>query len=211
LPRIYIITGEDENGSYGIATGCRLRANGRTLMRDACVLRAATPRDVEAIAEIWHSGWRDGHLGHVPEAIHRHRRPVDFRRRVPPRIPQTTVAAIGPRVAGFVMLRGDELEQIYVEAGARGGGTASALLAHAERAIGERFALAWLAVAAGNARARRFYERNGWRDAGAIAYAAEIDGGTMAVPCRRYEKPLARPHAGAPAAGGSPQARLLEG
>jgi hypothetical protein len=55
------------------------------------------------------------------------------------------------------------------------------------RAIATRFAAGWLAVVAGNARARRFYERNGWRDAGAIDYAAEIRGGTLPVPCRRYE------------------------
>ena len=58
--------------------------------------------------------------------------------------------------------------------------------------IGHRFDRAWLAVAAGNARARRFYERSGWRDAGAFDYAAEIAGGTIAVPCRRYERRLGR-------------------
>jgi hypothetical protein len=25
-------------------------------------LRAATPDDIEAIATVWHRGWRDGHL-----------------------------------------------------------------------------------------------------------------------------------------------------
>lgn len=155
-------------------------------------LRAATSADVEAIASLWHSGWRDGHLGHVPDALHRHRQLADFRERVPARVAQTTVANHGSSVVGFVTVRGDEVEQIYVSQDARGGGTASALLRHAEQAISARHHVAWLAVVAGNTRARRFYEKHGWLDAGAIDYAAEIAGGTLTVPCRRYEKRLTR-------------------
>jgi GNAT superfamily N-acetyltransferase len=155
-------------------------------------LRESTPGDVEAIATLWHQGWRDAHLGHVPESIRRHRRLLDFQRRVPPRVHQTTVATIATRVVGFVTVHDDEVEQIYVAEEARGGGAAEALLRHAERSIATRFAAGWLAVVAGNARARRFYERNGWRDAGAIDYAAEITGGTLSVPCRRYEKQTSR-------------------
>jgi hypothetical protein len=42
----------------------------------------------------------------------------------------------------------------------------------------------------GNARARRFYQRQGWTDAGPLAYPAEVSGGTVSVLCRRYEKRL---------------------
>lgn len=94
------------------------------------------------------------------------------------------------RVAGFVTIHDDEVEQIYVAADVRGGGVAGALLRHAEQSIAERFDTAWLAVVADNARARRFYERNGWRDGGACDSAAEASGGTILVPCRRYAKPL---------------------
>jgi ribosomal protein S18 acetylase RimI-like enzyme len=155
-------------------------------------LRAATSDDVDAIAEVWHRGWLDGHLGHVPEAIREHRRPEDFRRRIPPRLPQTTVATLASRVVGFVTVHADELEQIYVAESARGGGVANALLRRAEEVIAARFDVAWLAVVADNGRARRFYERNGWRDAGGFDYAAEITGGTLPVPCRRYEKHVGR-------------------
>jgi GNAT superfamily N-acetyltransferase len=151
-------------------------------------LRPARPDDAEAIAILWHAGWVDGHLGHVPEALVQHRRLADFRERVPPRVPQTTVAILGSRVVGFVTVHDDEVEQLYVAAEARGGGTASALLRHAEDTIARRFDLAWLAVATGNARARRFYARNGWSDAAALDYPAEVAGGTLLVPCRRYEK-----------------------
>jgi GNAT superfamily N-acetyltransferase len=151
-------------------------------------LRRALDADAEAIASLWHQGWADGHLGHVPEALLEHRRLEDFRRRVPPRLPLTTVAVLDGGVAGFVMVHEDEVEQLYVAAAARGRGVAAVLFRAAERTIAARFEVAWLAVAEGNARARRFYEKSGWRDAGALDYAAEITGGTLAVPCRRYEK-----------------------
>ena len=162
-----------------------------TLASPQITLRAASAGDVEDIAGLWHSGWIDGHLGHVPESFHPHRRLDDFRERVPSRIARTTVATIDSRVVGFVTLHDDELEQIYVAAPARGGGVADALLRHAEQAIAARYDRAWLAVAVGNARARRFYARQGWTDAAAIDYEAEIAGGTLTVACRRYEKRLA--------------------
>jgi GNAT superfamily N-acetyltransferase len=154
-------------------------------------LRPAAPADVDAIADVWHLGWLDGHLGHVPESLLPHRRLVHFRERVPPRIPQTTVATIASSVVGFVSVKDDEVEQIYVAKGARGGGVARALLRRAEQVIAARFDRAWLAVVDGNARARRFYEKSGWRDGGAFDYEAEIPGGSLPVPCRRYEKDLA--------------------
>jgi GNAT superfamily N-acetyltransferase len=142
---------------------------------------------------VWHSGWPEGHLGHVPEGLLLHRRLADFRARVPALLDRTTVATIGPDVAGFVMVHDDELEQIYVAEVARGSGVAAALLRHAEREIGKRFDLAWLAVVAGNTRARRFYARNGWRDAGVFEHDAPIEGGSIPLAAHRYEKDLAWP------------------
>ncbi len=155
-------------------------------------LRAATDDDVEAIALIWHAGWRDGHLGHIPEALLPHRRLEHFRARVPPRIPATTVAVAEGELLGFVTVHDAEVEQLFVDAAARGTGAASALLSHAEELIAARFDTAWLAVVEGNGRARRFYERSGWHDTGGFDYMAEIEGGRLAVPSRRYEKELRR-------------------
>ncbi|WFE40828.1 GNAT family N-acetyltransferase [Micromonospora sp. WMMD998] len=152
------------------------------------VLRAARPDDAEAIAALWHAGWRDGHAGHVPDELHRHRRLADFRDRVPPRLPTTTVGARDGRIVGFVTVHEDEVEQVYVAGPARGTGVAAVLLAAAERAVAERFDTAWLAVAVGNTRARRFYARNGWRDAAALDYPAEAGATPVVVACRRYEK-----------------------
>lgn len=152
-------------------------------------LRPADPHDADVLAPLWHRGWREGHLDHVPDALLGYRRPEDFRRRAPGLIPHTTVATDGARIVGFVTVRDDEVDQLYVDAPARGTGAADALLALAERTIGSAHPRAWLAVVAGNTRARRFYERAGWRDAGPLAHRAPTaDGGIVIVPSRRYEK-----------------------
>jgi ribosomal protein S18 acetylase RimI-like enzyme len=163
----------------------------------AVVLRAATADDVDTIAAIWHRGWSDGHLGHVPEALVQHRHRRDFLALVPERLATTTVAESELGVVGFVTVDDDEVEEVYVDRAARGRGVADALLGHAEAIVAERFDRAWLAVVAGNARARRFYERVGWADAGPIAYAAPLpDGSRTPVPARRYERRLARSEGG---------------
>lgn len=163
-------------------------AGGRT----GATLRPATRQDVEEVARVWNEGWADGHLGHVPEALVAHRMLDGFRASVPKRIARTTVAVRDGRIVGFVVVHDDEVEQVYVAREARGTGVADALLAHAETVVAARYVVAWLAVVAGNARARRFYERSGWHDAGGIEYAAEVTDGTLAVPCRRYEKRVGR-------------------
>lgn len=143
---------------------------------------------------IWANGWRDGHFGHVPDALVEVRTPESFRTRAEQRVADTTVAVAGDEVAGFVMVLGDEVEQVYVDARHRGSGIAGTLLAEAERQVatgGHR--VAWLAVVAGNARARRFYERSGWTDESPFDYEARYAEGVVAVPCRRYTKQVSAP------------------
>ena len=153
------------------------------------MLRPARPEDAPAVAEIWHRGWRDGHLGNVPDALTAVRTPGSFRVRAAERVADTVVAVVAGEVAGFVMVAGDEVEQVYVSAAHRGHGVAGELIAEAERLVAaaghER---AWLAVVPGNARARRFYERSGWADDGLFDKPAVHDGGTIPVPCHRYVK-----------------------
>ena len=154
-------------------------------------VRAARPQDARDIAEIWHLGWRDGHLGLVPDELVDARTEASFGTRAAERIPDTTVATVDGVVVGFVMVVDDEVEQVYVSAAHRGTGVAKVLIREAERQVkanGHRNA--WLAVVAGNARARAFYERAGWADEGPFEYAAAAGDGTIAVPCRRYTKLL---------------------
>ncbi|WP_020579692.1 GNAT family N-acetyltransferase [Actinopolymorpha alba] len=161
-----------------------------TLTSERLSLRPATSHDVAAIATVWLNGWLDGHLGHVPEELRQHRGLEDFRERVPERLDLTTVATLGGRVVGFLTAREDEIEQVYVDASVRGRGVGAALLRHGEHLIAASYDVAWLAVVAGNTRARGFYTHYGWYDAGAIEYSAQIAGGVFSVPCRRYEKRL---------------------
>jgi GNAT superfamily N-acetyltransferase len=153
------------------------------------MVRPAGAEDADAVAAIWYAGWRDGHLGHVPDELVAFRTEESFWTRAAQRVADTTVALVGDEVAGFVMVVGDEVEQVYVSRDHRGSGVAGTLLTEAEQRVkanGHREA--WLAVATGNARARRFYERSGWTDGGAFDYPAAVDGGTIPVPCHRYLK-----------------------
>jgi ribosomal protein S18 acetylase RimI-like enzyme len=151
------------------------------------ILRPAVATDVPAVARIWREGWRDGHLGHVPETLVAVRTEASFDERAAARLGDTTIAAARGRVAGFVMVEGDEVEQVYVDRAHRGSGVAVALLVEAERQVAAAgFAEAWLAVAAGNARARRFYERSGWQDRGPFDHPAPGPDGPIPVRCHRY-------------------------
>ncbi|SNT61643.1 Ribosomal protein S18 acetylase RimI [Asanoa hainanensis] len=155
-------------------------------------LRPAREADIEALTEIWHRGWADGHLGNVPDALVAVRTPDTFRSRTADGLPHTTVALVGESIAGFVKVVDEEVEQVYVSATHRGSGVAGVLLGEAERQVAaEGYAEAWLAVAAGNARARRFYERSGWSDAGLFDYLASTADGPIPVPCHRYVKAVA--------------------
>ena len=96
----------------------------------------------------------------------------------------TTVAVVDGQLAGFVMVAADEVEQVYVSAHQRGSGVADALLREAERQVGAAgHSRSWLAVVAGNGRARRFYERNGWSDGGLFDHRAPAR--TVRSPCPR--------------------------
>jgi GNAT superfamily N-acetyltransferase len=153
-------------------------------------LRPANQADVEAIAQVWYAAWGDGHTGNVPAALHPYRTLDHFRARVPSRISSTTVATIAGTIVGFVTIHDDELEQIFVAKEARGTGAAVQLIDHAEQQIAQHYKTAWLAVVEGNDRALSFYQRQGWHDAGPIDYQAEVEGGQLTVPTRRYEKHL---------------------
>jgi len=152
------------------------------------VIREATSDDVAAVVRIWHVGWADGHLGHVPPELVPHRTEEQFVSRTRNRLEDMWVAESQGQTVGFAVVKDDEVEQIYVDRTARGTGVAAMLLRKAEAEIrGAGYRRAWLAVVAGNQRARSFYSRHGWRDAGPISYLAETEAGPFAIPSHRYE------------------------
>jgi GNAT superfamily N-acetyltransferase len=166
------------------------------------LIRPATADDADPIAQLWEAAWRDGHVGHIPDELLVHRQSDSFERRTAAMIERTHVAEVDGAIAGFVTLKGDEVDQLMVDAAARGTGVAPALLADgARRILKAGHAQPWLAVVTGNARARRFYEREGWRDAGNLDYEAPIEDGTVTVSCRRYELILPPVTAGTAGAG----------
>lgn len=150
--------------------------------------RSAQIEDTLAVAAMWHAGWHAGHAAHVPKALVVTRTLEEFETRTAGRISHTTLLEVGGQIAGFHMLEGDELYQFYVDAGFRGTGVASTLMAHAEEGLDGR--VAWLACAVGNDRAARFYEKSGWSRAATQEYFVETAGGPMGVACWRYEKNL---------------------
>ena len=152
------------------------------------VIRAAAGDDLHDVVRIWHEGWVDAHVGHVPDALLPHRQHAHFMQLAQTRLDTMWVAVVDDVIAGFVVVKRDEVEQLYVDRARRGTGVAVALLRKAETVIRlGGHGRAWLAVVAGNARARAFYERLGWRDAGAMSNQALTAAGTLPVPTRRYE------------------------
>jgi ribosomal protein S18 acetylase RimI-like enzyme len=134
------------------------------------------------------------HLGNVSEALVAARRAESFASRAAARVSDTTVMEHAGLVVGFVMVLDDEVDQLYVARTHRGGATAGQLLSAAERRIAAHGRqMAWLAVVPTNTRARRFYERQGWRDAGLFEHTAPGPSGPIKVPCHRYLKEVATP------------------
>jgi GNAT superfamily N-acetyltransferase len=153
------------------------------------MLRPGTAADAGLVAEIWHRAWHVAHPGHVPAGLTAARTLPAFRERTPGRVADTTVAEVDGRVVGFTMIAGDEVEQVFVDPELHGSGVAAHLLVEAERQVAAAgHDVAWLAVVAGNGRARRFYEKHGWTDAGDLAYEVTAEGTTYVSPCRRYVK-----------------------
>ena len=156
------------------------------------LLRPATADDVDAVADLFHRGWHDAHPGHVPEGLTERRTATAFHDRVAQRVSETdetTVADVDGQIAGFIMVTGDEAEQVYVDRGFRGSGLAATLLTEAERQIAaDGHDVAWLAVVRGNERARAFYAKQGWVDEGDLDYPVTALGETFISPCRRFSK-----------------------
>ncbi|HEX3233631.1 MAG TPA: GNAT family N-acetyltransferase [Gemmatimonadales bacterium] len=153
-------------------------------------MRAAEPAELDHLAKIWYDGWRDAHLRIVPAALARIRTLESFRDLLEKMLPDVRVVGPFPTPVGFCRVKGDELDQLYVAAAARGSGVAAALMMDAEARLAQHgVEVAWLACAIGNVRAARFYEKSGWERAGTVLYQPDL---AEAKPFEvwRYEKRL---------------------
>lgn len=154
-------------------------------------VRAAESADIAPLAQLWYDAWQDAHAEIVPAELARHRTLEDFRQRLEAGLARVRVTGPVGAPSGFCVVKGDELDQLFVAHSARGQGAAAALIDDAESRIAAAgFATGWLACAIGNARAARFYEKRGWRRVGNMISRLEIPGGLFHLEVWRYEKRL---------------------
>lgn len=157
--------------------------------RPAVLIRDPQWSELDALAALWHQGWRDAHAGIIPESLARFRTLESFRQRLEDGFSSIRVAGPAGECRGFAMVKGNELYQLYVSADWRGAGIAAALIADAEaRMAAGGITVAWLACAIGNDRAARFYEKSGWHRAGIYANRLETPEGEYLLDVWRYEK-----------------------
>ena len=154
-------------------------------------LRPATHSDISQIAGLWHRSWHDAHADVTPKALTDQRTLTSFLIRTQKHIADFQVASTDSEVLGIVMIKDDELSQIYVTAAARGTGTAAKLVNWAE----EQIKLAghkkiWLACAIGNHRAARFYEKSGFKNTATITYELETLENPFQIEVWRFEKTI---------------------
>ncbi len=154
-------------------------------------MRPAAPGDLAPLAGLWLQGWRDGHAAITPAALARLRTLESFTERLERALPDVRVAGPVGAPMGFHLIKGEELNQFYVDARARGSGLAARLLEDAEACFrGAGVARPWLACAIGNDRAARFYEKSGWTRTGVERVPTETSEGPFPLDVWRYEKRL---------------------
>jgi ribosomal protein S18 acetylase RimI-like enzyme len=141
--------------------GCSARATQSTME-----LRAAVPSDALAVARVHVRAWQVGYHGLLPAGYLESLRAEDRAARYTfgrAEGPRTTVAIDAGALVGFATIHGAELCALHVDPDAWGRGVARALIAQGRAdlaAAGVDEAVVWVLV--GNARAERFYQRDGW-------------------------------------------------
>ncbi|MEO0361435.1 MAG: GNAT family N-acetyltransferase [Pseudomonadota bacterium] len=155
-------------------------------------IRRADPAEIEALATLWHDGWMDAHAAHVPAALTRLRTRSNFRERLEGFGELMRVAGPVGAPVGLCVVKGAELDQLFVSSAARGTGAAQALLADGEARIAAAgHAVATLDCAIGNDRAARFYRKCGWRLRGEEEVELDTSDGPFALTTWVFEKRVA--------------------
>jgi ribosomal protein S18 acetylase RimI-like enzyme len=165
-------------------------------------IREALPGDALDVARAHVRSWQAGYEGLIAQEYLDKLRPEDRASRytfaqMNPRGPFTQVAVEADTICGFVttgrardddLRGGGEIWAIYVDPPRWGGGVGRRLMAAGcAHLVGQGHDTALLWVLSGNVRARRFYERVGWRWDG--ARRTDQIGDTL-VHEVRYQRPL---------------------
>jgi GNAT superfamily N-acetyltransferase len=154
-------------------------------------VRNAEDVEIDQLASLWFEGWHESHAPIVPAELTRLRTLESFRSRLREALPEIRVVGPSGDPLGFCIVKGSELYQLFVSPRSRGTGTAAALIADAESRLAKTGVdTAWLACAIGNARAARFYEKQGWHRVGTMINRVETSAGPFQLEVWRYEKSL---------------------
>jgi GNAT superfamily N-acetyltransferase len=155
-------------------------------------IERATPRDRRDVATLYHQAWRQTHGTLEPAAVVADRDEGFFQKRVAAytTAPRLARAADGT-VLGFVAWDGFLVQALFLAEIARGSGLGARLLAEAEFNIAaaghDKVALICIV---GNDRARRFYERQGYRVTLNRNIRAQTTQGEVVIKAWRMQKRL---------------------
>lgn len=152
-------------------------------------IRAALPKDVPALAKLWHEGWHWSHATVVPEALTVLRTEESFAERLSAM--RDDLRVIGPIAApiGFCAIRPGEIYQLFVAAEGRGTNVARRLITDGEtRIAAEGHHSAWLSCSIGNNRAAAFYRKCGWTLRGEETVMLDTSDGKFPLITWVYEK-----------------------
>jgi hypothetical protein len=86
------------------------------------VVRAAEESEIDHLAKIWYDGWHDAHGRIVPAELTRLRPLESFRDRLQAALPDVRVVGPSGEPLGFSIIKGSELNQLFVSAPSRGSG-----------------------------------------------------------------------------------------
>jgi GNAT superfamily N-acetyltransferase len=158
----------------------------------AVIVRPATVDDAEGFTRAYEASWDDAlgvMVGRRVEELSPYGERIEAFRTFAELPPGAGgwVAEDGEEIVGVAVRLGPELRSLYVVPKAWGTGVAAALMRAAIDAIGaDGHSEAALWVVEANARARRFYEREGWEPTGATRISE------LGPPELRYRLQLSR-------------------
>jgi GNAT superfamily N-acetyltransferase len=157
-------------------------------------IHPAKAADHGKIVQLWHQGWHEAHAALVPSEVLSFRTEGHFAIWLKEARDTFYVATDDTEFFGFVSVKAAEIVKLYVGTPARGTGTAHALLSFAEKLLcADGVSDAELLCTAGNTRAERFYQREGWHLSDTYEDALWMPKGVSRqffVPTHRFQKNL---------------------
>jgi len=126
-------------------------------------IRAAVDTDLPSLARVWNDSWHASHAHLSPEAALYRDLPY-FEARVGSNLARMIVAEKENQIVGFSGWQADGIGQLFVLPSHFGTQVAFRLLATVEAILkAKEHKTIWLHCQTGNDRARKFYEKHGWK------------------------------------------------